>query len=364
MAAISRSVKTVTSLFRTRPKQVGLPPGSLVHVGRQEMERPVISRVDYDPTDYRYRQEISVADSAAEAQPGGVCWVQLDGLHDISLVETLGRLVDLHPLALEDILNTSHQPKLEEFPQSLLIILKLLEYDQDQQHIKAEQCSLVVSAGRLLSFREQSGDLFSPIYRRLENASGRFRERGSDYLAYTLIDSAVDSYFHVLETIGDQLEAIEEELITRPSEELLQQIHQLRGQLVFVRKAAAPLRDLVGGLLLSDSPLIDDRTRIYLRDLHEHVVHVMDNIDNYRDTAKGLIDLSLSNMSHRTNEVMQFLTIIASVFIPLTFIAGVYGMNFAHMPELQWRYGYLLAIVLMLCCALAMLWFFKRKKWF
>ncbi|MFO7576888.1 MAG: CorA family divalent cation transporter, partial [Pelovirga sp.] len=248
MAAISRSVKTVTSLFRTRPKQVGLPPGSLVHVGRQEMERPVISRVDYDPTDYRYRQEISVADSAAEAQPGGVCWVQLDGLHDISLVETLGRLVDLHPLALEDILNTSHQPKLEEFPQSLLIILKLLEYDQDQQHIKAEQCSLVVSAGRLLSFREQSGDLFSPIYRRLENASGRFRERGSDYLAYTLIDSAVDSYFHVLETIGDQLEAIEEELITRPSEELLQQIHQLRGQLVFVRKAAAPLRDLVGGL--------------------------------------------------------------------------------------------------------------------
>ncbi|MFO7576353.1 MAG: magnesium/cobalt transporter CorA, partial [Pelovirga sp.] len=195
-------------------------------------------------------------------------------------------------------------------------------------------------------------------------ASGRFRERGSDYLAYTLIDSAVDSYFHVLETIGDQLEAIEEELITRPSEELLQQIHQLRGQLVFVRKAAAPLRDLVGGLLLSDSPLIDDRTRIYLRDLHEHVIHVMDNIDNYRDTAKGLIDLSLSNMSHRTNEVMQFLTIIASVFIPLTFIAGVYGMNFAHMPELQWRYGYLLAIVLMLCCALAMLWFFKRKKWF
>ncbi len=358
------SFKTVTSLFRTRPKQIGLPPGTLIHVGRREMEKTLLSRIDYNAQRYQRYQDIAVTDCRYPPAAGEMSWISLDGLHDIALIEQLGDLARLHPLALEDILNTGHPPKVEEYPESILIIIKLLEFNEENSEISAEQFSLVLAPNLLLSFREQSSPLFQEVLRRLENQNGRFRERGTDYLAYALLDTAVDSYYHVLENIADELEVIESQLVTQPGKEHLQQIHRLRGQLFFVRKEISPLRDLTSFLMRSESPLIDEKTRIYLRDLHEHVLHVLDNIENYRDTAKGLIDLSLSNMSYRTNEVMQFLTIIASIFIPLTFIAGVYGMNFQYMPELSWPYGYPFVLGVMFLCVAAMLWFFRRKKWF
>ncbi len=364
MNPLSDSFKTVTSLFRTPPKQIGLPPGTLIHVGTREMEHPVISRTDFSPAAYHHRSDISLDDCRPAAPAEGVCWIHLDGLHDVALVNELCNLVHLHPLAQEDILNTHHTPKYEEYSDTILIILKLFEMDADQLHIRKEQFSLVLSAGHLLSFREQSDDLFKVVMQRLAGKNGRFRERGADYLAYALMDTVFDSYYHVLETIGERLDLIEAELINRPSRDLLQQIHQVRGQLSFVRKAVSPLFDLTRTLIHSESSLIDERTRIYLRDLHDHIHHILDNIDNYRDTAKGLIELSLSSMSHRTNEVMQVLTIIASIFIPLTFIAGVYGMNFEVMPELEWRLGYPFALLLMAACATGMLWYFKRKNWF
>lgn len=363
MDVLTSSFKTVTSLFRTQAKQIGLPPGTLIHVGEREMDQPLLCRIDYSTDMYQRGDGLSLEDCRQPPATDTNCWINLDGLHDVLLVEGLGSLVQLHPLALEDILNTNHPPKYEEYPEAILIILKLLDFDSDSGEIYAEQFSLVVTADRLLSFRELSSPLFQEVQRRLENKSGRFRERGADYLAYALMDSVVDSYFHVLEKIGDQLEQIESQLVSQPGKEHLQQIHQLRGQLFFVRKVISPLRELTASLVRSESPFIDTQTRIYLRDLHEHVAHVIDNMENYRDTAKGLIDLSLSNMSYRTNEVMQVLTVIASIFIPLTFIAGVYGMNFEFMPELGWRYGYPLIMAIMLACMIGMLWFFKRKKW-
>lgn len=364
MISLSSKLKTVTSLFRTPAKQIGLPPGTLIHVGTRQMEQPLLSRTDFSAGEYQLRQDVTLEDCRTSAPAAGVCWVHLDGLHDVKLVNELCNLVQLHPLAQEDILNTHHPPKYEEYPDVILIILKLLATDTEQQHVHDEQFSLVLTSGRLFSFREQSDDLFTVVHQRLATKSGRFRERGADYLAYVLMDTVFDSYYHVLEDIGERLDLIEAELIGRPSRELLQQIHQLRGQLAFVRKAVAPLFDLTRTLIHSESSLIDERTHIYLRDLHDHIHHILENIDSYRDTAKGLIELSLSSMSHRTNEVMQVLTIIASIFIPLTFIAGIYGMNFENMPELGWRFGYPLVLLVMATCALGMLWFFKRKKWF
>jgi len=339
MKPLSASFKTVTSLFRTQPKQIGLPPGTLIHVGRREMEHPLLARTDFSASDYQYRSSASLTDCRSPVPAGGVSWVHLEGLHDVALVNELGNLVELHPLAQEDILNTHHQPKYEEYGNTILIILKLLKLDTEHLQIHAEQFCLVLAGGRLLTFREQPGDLFNMVHQRLAATNSKLRERGTDYLAYALMDTAFDSYYHVLETIGERLDLIEAELIDRPSRDLLQQIYQIRGQLSFVRKTVSPIRDLTRALIHSESPLIDERTRLYLRDLHDHIIHVLDNLDNYRDTAKGLIELSLSSMSHHTNEVMRILTIIASIFIPLTFIAGVYGMNFAMMPELQWRFG-------------------------
>lgn len=364
MKRLSANLKTVTSLFRTPSKQIGLPPGTLIHVGTREMEHPLLTRTDFSPVDYQHRPATTLADCRLPVPTGGVSWIHLEGLHDVTLVNELGNLAQLHPLAQEDILNTHHPPKYEEYGDTILIILKLLEIDSEQPHLYAEQFCLVLSAGRLLTFREQPGDIFDMVWQRLAAPNAKFRERGSDYLAYALMDTVVDSYYHVLETIGERLDVIEAELIDRPSRDLLQQIHQIRGQLSFVRKTVSPIRDLTRALIHSESPLIDSRTRLYLRDLHDHIIHVLANLDNYRDTAKGLIELSLSSMSHRTNEVMQVLTVIASIFIPLTFIAGVYGMNFAIMPELEWRFGYLFSLVLMAACAAGMLWYFKRKKWF
>ncbi|MBD1400620.1 magnesium/cobalt transporter CorA [Pelovirga terrestris] len=364
MKPLSARLETVTSLFRTPPKQIGLPPGTLIHVGTREMEHPLLTRTDFSPSDYQQRSAASLADCLPPAPTDGVSWVHLEGLHDVTLVNELGNLAQLHALAQEDILNTHHQPKYEEYDDAILIILKLLTIDGDHLQIRDEQFCLALSSGRLVTFREQTGELFTMVHQRLAAKNAKFRERGADYLAYALMDTVFDSYYHVLETIGERLDLIEAELIDHPSRDLLQQIHQIRGQLSFVRKTVSPIHDLTRVLIHSESPLIEERTRLYLRDLHDHILHVLANLDSYRDTAKGLIELSLSSMSYRTNEVMQVLTVIAAIFIPLTFIAGVYGMNFAVMPELAWRFGYPFALLLMVACATGMLWYFKRKKWF
>ncbi|WP_321369004.1 magnesium/cobalt transporter CorA [uncultured Desulfuromusa sp.] len=357
-------LQTVTSLFRSPAKKIGLAPGSLIHVGEQKMERPVFSYLDYSEDFFSSEIDVSLDACLQLKERSSVSWINLDGVHDISQVEAFGQAFDLHPLTLEDILNTTHPPKFEEFEDSALIILKMFFFDEQTHQIQAEQISMVLTAENVLTFQEQSGDVFNEVRLRLERKSGRIRQRGPDYLAYALLDSIVDSYFHVLEKIGERLDYLETELISRPTQELLQQVHQLKGQLIYLRRGIWPLRELIGNLMHSESPLIADSTSIFLRDLYDHGLQALDTVENFRDTASGLVDLYVSSVSQRMNEVMQILTIMASIFIPLTFIAGIYGMNFELMPELKWRYGYPLALGVMAVCGVGMLWFFKRKKWF
>ncbi len=364
MKPLNHTYRTVTSLFRQRPKEIGLPPGTLIHVGEKKAVRTVLSHLDYDEEQFSRREDVAVDECLALKNRRTVGWTNVAGLHEIDQIEKIGREFKLHPLLLEDILNTDHPPKFEEFENAALIVVKLFSFDQESCSIDAEQISLVLTPDKVLTFQERSGAVFDSVRKRLERKSGRIRQRGADYLAYALLDAVVDSYFHILEKVGERLDFLETELIEHPSHERLKQVHRLKGQLIFLRKNLWPMRELTGSLLHSESTLLEDQTNVFLRDLHDHGVQVLDLVESYRENASGLIDLYMSSVSQRMNEVMQVLTIMASIFIPLTFIAGIYGMNFEYMPELKWRYGYPLAWGLMGACGVAMLWFFKRKKWF
>lgn len=350
------------SLFQVRAKPVGLPPGTLEHVGERRVEQPVISLIRYDAHDFSSQSGLAVTE-ISRPRDGAVSWVNLSGIHEIGIIEQLGERFGIHPLALEDILNTGHRPKLEEYDDYSLIILKMLFWEEQTRTMSTEQVSLVLGDGYVVSCQEREGDVFDGVRERLRRASGRIRQRGADYLAYALLDSMVDSYFHILEKIGDGLVRLEEDLVGTTNAGQLTAIHHYKRELLLMRRAVWPLRDLVNQLQKEDSSLIDEGTRIYLRDLHDHTVQVIDTLEIFRDTLTGLQELYMSSVSIRMNEIMKVLTIMASVFIPLTFIAGIYGMNFAYMPELQWRWGYFAAWGLMLGCAIAMLTYFRHKSW-
>lgn len=347
-------------MLRIRPKQIGLAPGALVHVGEHRDEPSRLTLIHYSEQQLDESREVSVAEALASKGQPGVTWVNLDGIHDIPALEELGVGFGLHPLALEDILNTDHRPKCEEFEASLLLILKMLYFDEGR--VRAEQVSLSVGSGYVLSFQERSGDVFDAVRERLRRQKGRIRSRGADYLAYALVDTIVDSYYHILERLGDSLAQLEEEMSNNPDQRQLTRIHQLKGEVMLVRRAVWPLRDVVTGLQ-RDETVVQGETQVYLRDLYDHTVQVMDTVEIYRETLAGLLDLYLSSVSQRTNEVMRVLTIMATLFIPLTFIVGVYGMNFEAMPELHWRYGYAAVWGVMLVSVVGMVVYFRRKKW-
>lgn len=364
MKLIDKPLKTVASLFKGTPKQVGLAPGTLIHVGEQKVEHSSISFIDYDAKNLTHEKDVPLERCQTIKTSPTVSWINLDGIHDVTELEAFGKAFDLHPLALEDILNTAHRPKIEEFENYLLIILKMLHFDEETSQIQTEQISLVLTENNVLSFQEKPGDVFDGVRDRLKRKSGRIRQRGPDYLTYALFDSIVDSYFHILEKIADRLEVLEKELISQPTQETLQQVHHFKGQLILLRKSVWPLRELVNSMLQDESPLIDETTNVFLRDLHDHCIQILDTLESFRETASGLVDLYMSSISHRMNEVMQVLTIMASLFIPLTFVAGIYGMNFEAMPELKWRWGYPMVWAIMLGCSAGMLIYFKKKKWF
>lgn len=356
------SARSKTKKFRA--KQVGLAPGTLVHVGEQKVDRPVLDFFDYDPGMIDVRHDVSIDDCLALKLSSTVSWINLSGIHDIPLLEKIGQHFELHPLVMEDILNTQHRPKLEEHEGYSLIILKMLEFDEETEQIGAEQLSLVLSSHYVLSFQERPGDVFDGLRDRLMRSNGRIRHRGTDYLVYGLLDSIVDSYFHILEKLGDRLALLEEQLIVQPDQECQHRIHHYKRELLNLRKLVWPLREVISELYSGEAQLIEETTTVYLRDLQDHVVQVLDTVELYRDTVSGLLDLYLSSISYRMNEVMQVLTIMASLFIPLTFIAGIYGMNFENMPELKLTWGYPAVWLVMLICVGGMLIYFKRKKWF
>lgn len=344
-------------------KKVGLPPGSLVHIGEIKAERVRIQIIDYDEEDIAERDLGSVEECLPYLTRPTTTWINIDGIHDVELIRKTGEIFDLHPLILEDILNTEQRPKLDDFEDYLYISLKMLSYDTETNRLITENLSLVLGSNFIISFQESEGDVFNPVRERIRKGKGRIRKAGHDYLLYALLDAVVDNYFIVLEKIGEEIESLEEGLITNATPKHSQRIHNLKRELIFLRKSVWPLREVIGNLNKGESALIQDKTAVFLRDVYDHTIQVVDIIETFRDMASGMLDVFLSSVSNRMNEVMKVLTIIGTIFIPLTFFAGIYGMNFKYMPELEWPWGYPSLWMVFIFIAAVMVTFFKRKRW-
>jgi magnesium transporter len=354
---------------KKRLKKAGLPPGTLVHVGEKKVEAVKISYLDYDEQNFQEKQVSNIEECFPFKTTPTVTWINIDGLHDVEIIEKLGKRFELHPLILEDVLHTEQRPKYEDFDNYIFVVLRMLQYSEQIQDIESEQVSLILGANFVISFQERVGDVFESVRERLRNAKGKIRKMGSDYLAYALLDAIVDSYFAILEKVGERIESMEEELVVNPKEKTLQQIHTMKREMISLRKSIWPLREVISGLQRSDSSLISETTGIYLRDVYDHTIQVIDTVESFRDMVSGMLDIYLSSISNKMNAVMKVLTIIATIFIPLTFIAGIYGMNFNpekspwNMPELNWYWGYPAVWLVMAVVLVIMLVYFRRKKW-
>jgi magnesium transporter len=342
----------------------GLPPGSLIFVGKKKSEKVTIEIVEYYQNDHSERIISDLADIKYSKESKSILWINIIGLHNIEIVSQIGKIFDFHELVLEDILHTNQRPKVEFYDHYLYVVLKLLFYDTKKNLIEHEQISIILGENYVISFQEKEGDIFGAIRDRIKISNSRFRSFGADYLAYALIDIVVDNYFIVLENVGSELERYEEILMGEFKQDALDRIYFLKRENLILRNAVWPLREMVNRLDREDSHLIKKKTQIFLRDLYDHTIQVIDSVEIYRDMLAGLIELYLSRMSNRTNEVMKVLTIISTVFIPLTFLVGVYGMNFKNLPELSWPWAYFALWGLMITIVILMFWYFKRKKWF
>jgi magnesium transporter len=350
-------------LMKKFSKRPGLAPGTLVHVGEKKVEKIRIRMIDYDETNIEERELDSVDECFPYVDKSTVTWINIDGLHEVDVIEKIGKNFGLHPLVLEDIVHTEQRPKMEEFENYIFIITKMLSYDEAEQELSAEQFSMILGPNYIITFQETVGDVFEMVRERVRKGKGRIRKCPPDYLAYALIDAVVDHYFLVLEKIAERVESLEEELVTNPTPETLQTIHHLKRELIFLRKSVWPLRELIGGLERGESSLVQEKTTVFLRDVYDHTIQVIDTVETLRDMVSGMLDVYLSSVSNKMNEVMKVLTIIATIFIPMTFVAGIYGMNFEFMPELKWHYGYHIVWVIIIAIAVMMLIYFRRKKW-
>jgi len=349
---------------KKRSRKAGLPPGALVHIGEKWSEQARISVMQYNEETLREKELANARELPVPSDMSLTTWIHVDGLHDTAILEQLGDEFDLHPLVLEDILNTDHRPKMEDMGPYIFIVLKTFAADVPSlAEVKPEQVSLIFGTNFVLSLQEKESNLLVPIRERLRQNKGKIRKAGADYLAHAILDAVVDSYFLVLEDFGAEIDACEEGLVSRPGAKVLKRIHYLKRNMIILRKSVWPLREAVAALERSESPLIDASTNIYFRDVYDHAIQVMDTIETYRDTLSGILDIYLSSLSNRMNEIMKVLTIIATIFIPLTFLAGVYGMNFNYMPELKWRWGYFALWGVMIAIALVMLKLFRKNKW-
>jgi magnesium transporter len=349
---------------KRRTKKVGLPAGSLVYTGEQAVGKVDITLIDYDEQTFEERSLQSLDECAVYKAKPTATWINVEGVNNPVIIEKIGDCFGLHRLVTEDLMNVVQRPKVEDYGEYLFVVLKMLTYDEKEGRIVPEQVSLIVGENFLLSFQEGvKGDVFPLIRDRLRAGKGKIRKMGVDYLAYSLLDALVDGYFVILEKLGERIDLLEEELITRPARSIMEQLYQLKRELLFMHKAVWPLREVVSALVRRESPLIRETTAPYLRDVYDHVVQAIDSVEIYRDMLSTMLDLYLSSVSNRMNEIMKVLTIIATIFMPLTFLAGVYGMNFKHMPELEWKYGYLYAWIIMAGIGIGMGFYFKRKKW-
>ncbi len=350
------------SLLRKRAAKAGLPPGSLVYTGEKVDAKVSITVIEYDEQNYVEKESPTFDECLLVRDKPGVTWIKVDGIHAVENLEKLGECYNLHPLVLEDILHTDQRPKIEDFDDYLYIVLRMINYTETNE-LSSEQISLILGSNFVISFQESNDTVFAPILERLRTSKGRIRRSGPDYLAYTLMDLIIDNYFVVLEKFGEAIEFLEEEVVKRPTPQTLHDVHRFKYDMIMLRKSVWPLREVIGRMDRKESDLIQDATAIYFKDVYDHTIIAIDNIETYRDILSGMLDIYLSSISNRLNEIMKVLTIIATIFMPLTFLAGVYGMNFKHMPELDWLWGYPFALGLMTAVAFSMLLYFRRKKW-
>ncbi|MFC1952117.1 magnesium/cobalt transporter CorA [Chloroflexota bacterium] len=350
-------------LTKKRSEKTGLPPGTLIHIGEKKTEKVRIQILDYDETRFEEREVETIEECFPFKETPTVTWINIDGIHNIEIIEKLGNHFGLHPLLLEDIVNTEQRPKMEDHEDYIFVVLRMLCRHEDGEEIEGEQVSLILGSNFVISFQERQGDVFDPVRERVRKTKGRIRKAKADYLAYALLDAIVDNYFLVLEGAGETVEDTEEKLTSDPSPKTLQSLRKLKKEMIFLRKSIWPLRELVSGLERRESPLIHESTEAYLRDIYDHTIQIIDTVESYRDTISGMLDIYLSSISNKMNEVMKVLTIFAAIFIPLTFVAGVYGMNFRFMPELNWRWGYFIILAAMALIGMSLVFYFKRKKW-
>lgn len=353
-----------------KQKKIGSSPGTLIHIGEIYKSEVELKLIEYSKDEYKV---INIKDidnffdkkkkSDLDLDPTNVCWLNVEGLHNISLIEKLGSHFNLHPLVLEDILNTGHRIKIDDFDDYIFIILKMIHFDEKTNELSSKQLSLVLIDNYILSFQELDSEIFNGVKQRIESGKGNIRKLGPDYLLYALVDTVVDSYFVVLEKLGDKIDELEDSLMENPKKESLQNIHTLKKEMLFLRNSIWPLREVISILVRAENSHIKAETVVYLRDVYDHIIQVIDTIEIYRDMLSGMLDTYLSSISNRTNDVMKVLTILSTIFIPITFLAGVYGMNFKFMPELDWRLGYGMFWLIAIVSTLLMINFFKKKKW-
>lgn len=358
-----QSVRQMGRFFKNSSKKVGLPPGSLYYTGQHGEEPVTIQLFNYGEEGFEEEELLTIPDTFPYLDDPNTSWININGVHSVEVVEEICRHYKIHPLTIEDIVSTDQRPKIEEGEGYVYVVLKMMEFDADKESIQAEQVSLILGKGFVLSFQEREGDTFNPVRDRLRAGKGRIRTRGADYLLYALIDTVVDNYFVIMEKVGDSMAAIEEKLLVNASKQSFDSVYNFKREMLAIRRSTWPLREVVYRLERDDIALITSDTKVFIRDVYDHMIQVIDTVETYRDLLSGMVDLYHSSVSTRTNEVMKVLTIISTIFIPLTFIAGVYGMNFEIMPELKWTYGYPLIWGIMLIIALGMMVIFKRKHW-
>ncbi len=353
----------VRKIFRGTGKKVATSPGTLHFTGTKKTEDVGIRVLDFSPENLTEKKLENIQDCFSFRDSDPVSWINIDGLHDVEMLGKIGEHFGLHPLVMEDIVSVRQRPKVEEHEELFFIVCRMVDFDEATHQVQTEQLSLILRQNLVISFQEIQGDVFEPVRARIRNPNGRFRRRGADYLAYALLDAVVDNYFVVLERLSDEIEILEEELLTNPSNNILEKIHGMKREMILLRRSAWPLREALNTLMRSDSDLISEGTDVYLRDVQDHAIQVVEVIETFRDILSGLQDLYLSSISNRMNEVMKVLTIVATIFVPLTFVAGIYGMNFEFMPELGWKYSYLIFWLIILLLGAGMLTFFRRRKW-
>ena len=354
----------MTKFSKKRSKKAGLPPGTLIHTGERTGEPTRMIVYEYDVEHFTEKDITAAEDLQAYKTGTRPRWINVYGLSQVDVLEKLGHAFGVHPLVLEDIVNTDQRPKMEDYGDYLYIVLMVLSYDEKRHEIVSQQVSLILGDTYLISFQESAAhDHLAPVRERLRLSKGRIRSLGVDHLAYALVDAVVDNYFVMLEKLGERVDQIEDDVMGHPQSRTLRDIHKLKREMIFVRRSVWPVREVITGLERLESSLIKESTLIYLRDLYDHTVHAIETIETLRDMLAGMVEIYLSSMTHRLNEVIKVLTVITTLFMPPTLIAGIYGMNFRHMPELDWRWGYPGALAIMVVTGAAMYWYLRRRKW-